>query len=198
MATELKTSMSEGQRAGCSFFVMLILFGMAALFYYAGDESPGPDLFQVAAALPALLGVLMLYSAVHALFASRSPETTIKLGADRVPRGKPVEVQVHQPGPVKLSSLRVNVVSEEVTIYYPRSGKRARRSAYPYQENQLDFGALEIPTGEIRTLSGTITIPPQFEPTLVEGDRSISWRLEVWGKVERGADFMRPFDIEVV
>lgn len=197
MSVELKTSTSEGARAGCSFFVMLILFGMAALFFYAGDEGPGLQLFQVVAVLPALLGLLMLYNTIHSLFASRAPETTITIETASLLRGEPVEIRIHQPGPLKLSSLRLNVVSEVVTIQRVRSGKTRRHSTYPYQENHLDFGPMEIPVGETRTLSGTLTIPPHVEPTGGEPGRSVSWRLEVWGKVERGADFMRPFDIEV-
>ena len=57
---------------------------------------------------------------------------------------------------------------------------------------------MEIPAGETRTLSGTITLPPQVEPTGGEPGRTVSWRLEVWGEVERGVDFMRPFEIVVV
>lgn len=45
---------------------------MAALFFYAGDEGPGLDLFQGASVLPALLGLLMLYNTIHSLFAARA------------------------------------------------------------------------------------------------------------------------------
>jgi hypothetical protein len=198
MSTELKTSMTEGKRAAGAFFVALILFGMAALFYFGGDEGPGPDKFQAVAVLPGLLGALLLYSSIHALFGTRNPQVTITIGDNPVPRGRPVEVQVHQPGPVKLSSLRVNVVSEEVTIYYPRPSKRRRLSKFPYQENHLDFGPAEIPRGETRTFSGTITIPPHVEVRSEEPNRTVSWRLEVWGKVEGGADFIHRFEVELV
>jgi len=198
MSTELKTSMTEGKRAAGAFLVALLLFGMAAGFYYGGDEGPGPDLFQVAALLPGLLGALLLYSAIHALIGTRNPQVTVTISDNPIPRGRPVEVQVHQPGPVKLSSLRVNVVSEEITIYYPRPAKRQRRFAYPYQENHLDFGAAEIPKGETRTFSGTIIIPPHVEVRSDEPNRTVSWRLEVWGKVEGRPDFMHRFEVELV
>lgn len=196
MATELKTHRTEGGRAGMSFFVTLVLFGMAAVFYYGGDQGPGPDLFQGLSIIPALLGLLTLYAGIHALFATRAPETTITLDVHPLPRGEAVEIRIHQPGPLKLSSLRLNVVAEEVTVYSPSPGKTARRVSYPYQENHLDFGSAEIPAGETRVFSGTITIPPHVE-VAGEPGRSISWRLEVWGKVVRGADFMRQFEVTV-
>ena len=72
---EKDPSLGERGRAALSFFCAVMLAGLATLFFFSGSP-----LFAWAAVIPALLAALLLYAAIHALLASRTPRTTIVLG----------------------------------------------------------------------------------------------------------------------
>ncbi|HEU4678037.1 MAG TPA: hypothetical protein VFS35_00860, partial [Terrimicrobiaceae bacterium] len=100
-------SLGERGRAALSFFCAVMLAGLATLFFLSGSP-----LFAGTAVIPALLAGLLLYAAIHALLASRTPRTTIVLGEEPLRRGVPVPVHLRQAGPTGLRSLRANLVCE--------------------------------------------------------------------------------------
>jgi hypothetical protein len=188
-ATEKTTSFGELRRAAASFFCALCLGGMAAFFWY-GDTG----LFHYLAVLPALFALLLVYNGFHALLASSTPPTTVELPPHPLKIGRSVKVIVRQFGPAKLSSLRANLVCERIEKFV----KRSRRITFPHQINFLDRPACELMPNETKAFEATLAIPEDAEPSCVGVSLDVLWRIEVWGKVIGGADFMRPFEIEVV
>jgi hypothetical protein len=187
---EQQTQMGEKSRAALSFFVFLCLAGMATLFFYSGSL-----LFQIASVLPGLLALLMIYSFFHALFASGTPPTTMKLDATPLRRGQSAGVVIRQTGPVLFESLRANLICERRE---KPLGKKNTVVTFPCQENFFDSGPCEIPRMDVQEFRATIQVPADAEPSTYGGTLKVLWRVEIWGKVKGRADFMRPFDIEVV
>lgn len=182
-----KTNLTETQRAGCSLFCALALAALSALFYISGDP-----VFRWAALVPALLALLMLVNMGHSLLARSVPATTLTVALEPLQRGQPAGVRIHQAGPVSLESLRVNLVCEVIT----RKGKQ-RWFSYPFSIALFEARNVEIGYGT-EVFACDVTVPLEGEPTTEEPQRRVTWRLEVWGKVRRRADVMRPFEVEVV
>ena len=187
---EKHTDLGERSRAAGSLFCALVLAVVAALFFLSGSK-----LFAWAAALPALLAGLLLYAAVHALLASVVPGTTIVLGAEPLRRGVSTSIHLRQTGPVSLQSLRANLICERIER---RPGAKARMISYPYQINFLDVGPLAISRLDVEEISAELTVPSEADPSCESPRLKIRWRIEIWGKRDGAADFMRPFSIEVV
>ena len=187
---EQKTNMGEKSRAALAFFVFLCLSGMALLFFYSGSL-----LFQIASVMPGLLALLMIYTFFHALFASGTPPTTMKLDVAPLHVGQSVGVLIRQTGPVLFESLRANLICERRE---KPLGKKNTVVTFPCQENFFDSGPCEVGRMDIQEFRATIKVPADAEPSHYGGTLKILWRVEIWGKVKGRADFMRPFDIEVV
>jgi hypothetical protein len=187
---EQQTVMGEKSRAALSFFVSLCLFGLAALFFYSGSL-----LFQCVSVVPALLGLLVLYGGIHALFASRTPPTTLKLETFPLRIGTTTGVVIRQAGPVVFESLRANLVCERSER---QSGRKSRTVTFSCQENFFDSGPAEVVRMDVQEFRAAVTVPADAEPSREEPGLRIEWRIEVWGRVKGNADFMRPFAVEVV
>lgn len=102
-----------------SFVAAIALFRMAALFYFSGS-----DVVAVVSVLPALFGLLLLYRPLHSLRAAGTPPTTSQLGREPLTRGTSVDVIIRQTGPVRLQSLRANLICE-------RPERKPRRKTSP-------------------------------------------------------------------
>jgi hypothetical protein len=187
---EKETDLGERSRAAGSLFCALVLAVMAALFFLSGSK-----LFAWAAALPALLAGLLLYAAVHALLASVVPGATIVLEGEPLRRGISTSIHLRQAGPVSLQSLRANLICERIER---PSGAKSRSISYPYQINFLDVGPLAIARLDVEEISAELTVPSEADPSCERPRLKIRWRIEIWGKRDGAADFMRPFSIEVV
>lgn len=185
---EKSTSFGELQRAALSLFVLVCLFGMAALFFFSGSK-----LFACVSIVPGLLGLLVLYSGIHSLLAAGTPPTTLAVQPEPLPRGTTATVSIRQGGPVRFHSLRANLVCERIA---GQGGDR--KITYPCQLIFFDSGRCEIARHDTREFIATVTAPNDAPPTGEEPFQTVAWRIEVWGKVHDGADFMRPFEIEVV
>lgn len=186
---EQQTDFGEKPRALVSFFAVICLFGLAALFFFAS----GSLLFQWASVVPALLGGLLLYNGIHSLFAARTPPTTLQLDTAPLRRGRATGLVIRQAGPVLLESLRASLVCERIVR---RTGK-SRTITHPCQANFFDSGPCEVPRMDVEEFRATVEVPPDAEPSLISAGLIVSWRIEVWGKVRGNADFMRPFEVEV-
>jgi hypothetical protein len=185
---ERQTDFSEHQRAWTSLVIAMILFGMAALFYFAGEGG----VFTYVAALPALFGVLLVYGFVHSLLASKTPPTTILVPEQSLKRGVEFPLTVRQYGPARLESLRVNLICEKSV----RKDK-SRDLTYPHQISIFDSGPFDVAIHDVTEFPIRICAPIDAEPTRDDVSVRIIWRLEIWGKVIGRADFMRPFEVVV-
>ncbi len=185
---ERKTDFGERQRAVVCFLVAVCLGGMAALFYFADT-----GLFHWLSLVPAGLGLLMLWVGVHALLASATPSTTVVLDPEVLAPGGSGRVVIRQGGPVRLESLRANLVCERIE----RPAGRSRTVTYPCQKNFFDSGACEVSSLEVREFSSALTVPADAEASVESAGLVVCWRIEVWGKVRGRADFLRPFSVTV-
>lgn len=180
--------MGEGRRALVSFFCMVCLIFLTALFYLSGDT-----VFRWASILPGSFALLMFYAGVHALFASRTPPTTITVDRSPLHPGEEAGVVIRQEGPVRFESLRANLICEVIK----RASGKSRTMTYPVQENFFDSGPGEVGRMDTQEFRAVVRIPADAEPTTSGVGLIINWRIEIWGRVKGNADFMRPFDIEV-
>lgn len=148
----------------------------------------------------ALVGFVVVVLGIKMLLATRTPETIVEVDKMPVLAGAPFHVTTRQPGPVRLKSLRLNLVGEQVTTRNVwREGKRRidtdRRLIY--QTNLLDLKDISILYGEEVIRQAEATVPADVKLADIEGEKSVVWRLEVWGRVRGWIDFGHPFVIDV-
>ena len=110
-------------------------------------------------------------------------------------RGVPVSVLLRQAGPVSLQSFRANLICERIER---GPGANSRSISYPFQINFFDAGPLTVPRLHVEDIGAELTVPSEADPSCETPRVKIRWRIEIWGKVDGAADFMRPFPIEVV
>ena len=149
----------------------------------------------------ALVGLIVLYSGIHQLFAQAGiKETIFEVGELPLRRGKAVQATIVQEGPIKLLSLRANLVCFEIET------RRVQRKNGPSTEkftqqiadgNLLDEGPIELGPGEKYERSFLMTVAPDARPSGTKGKFTIEWKVEVWGRVKSRPDFMHPFVVQV-
>lgn len=188
--TQKTTSFSERRRAAVSFFCGLCLLGIASIFYLSKS---GP-LFSYFSIVPILLGLLLFANGIHALLGSKIPPTHIVLGSEPLVRGAAATVTIRQEGPAYFQSLRANLVCERIQ----RNFRQNRSITYPCQENFFDGGRFEVGPLDVKEFQANITVPQTAEPSRQEARLVVSWRIEIWGKIDGRPTFMRPFEVEVV
>jgi hypothetical protein len=148
-----------------------------------------------------LVGVLMLILGIKMVLSTRLPETIVE--AERMPvrAGKSFQLIVRQPGPIRLVSLRVNLVGEQITkrdVW--RNGRRRTETdrRLIHQTNVLDLRDISIARGEEHARQAEAMVPANVTLADIEGRATVVWRLEVWGRVRGWVDFGHPFVISVV
>ena len=157
-------------------------------------------LFDVVGGGFLLVGLVMLILGIKMALLSRLPETIVEVDRRSVRAGQPFHITVRQPGPIRLKSLRVNLVAEQLTrrdVW--RNGKRRTHKdrRLIHQNNVLDVRNITILPGEEVARHAEATVPAELTLADIEGEKRIVWRLEVWGRVRGWVDFGHPFVIEV-
>ncbi len=183
------TTFGELRRALASLGCAVVIGGLAALFYASGEQP-----FKAVSVLPALIALFLLYNTIHSLLAARNPASTLTLERDTMQPGETTSVLIRQAGPIRLHSLRANLVCERSEREFP---DRTRAVTYPCQLNFFDSGPCDVRYAASREFHTKVTIPQDAEPSLMSAGLCIEWRIELWGKVAGGADFMRPFALEI-
>ena len=147
-----------------------------------------------------LVGLLMLFFAIKMVLITRLPETIVEVDRMPVRAGTPFQVTVRQPGPIRLESLRVNVVGEQITKRRVWRNGRTRTNTdrhLIHQDNIIDVRSLAIARGEEVIRQGDATVPAEITLVDLEGNTTVVWRLEVWGRVLGWVNFGHPFVITV-
>ena len=145
-------------------------------------------------------GLVMLVLGVRMLAAARLPETIVELESMPVSAGTSVGVTLSQPGPLRLESLRLNLVAEQITTRFVwRRGRRERERdrRLIHQQNVIDVTEVAVAEGEEFARRAVLIMPSHVTLSDVEGDKTVVWRLEVWGRVRGGIDFGHPFVLDV-
>ena len=190
---------------GCSFLIALVLLAVAS--FVGGMQWTHPSRFDdndwvvyVFAGAFGFVGLLMLYAAIHQTLAMRTKETIVELEARPLHRGASREARVAQYGPVRLKSLRMNLVCFEILtkVILRKDGPHTERFTKQIADlNVLDRRDILLADGERWDAEVSIAVPADVEPTGTKGNREIQWKLEVWGVVRGNADFMHPFVVDV-
>ncbi|HET7435561.1 MAG TPA: hypothetical protein VFN10_12710 [Thermoanaerobaculia bacterium] len=189
---------------GCALLLgaLLTLGGGFALYMAATHpEEKSQGIVYIVAGAFFLVGLLLLYSGIHQFFARRGvKETVFAIDSLPVRRGVPVKATILQQGPLRLESLRANLVCFEIEtrLVKTRNGRSREQFTKQIAEgNLLDEGEIDIAAGETLERSFLMTVAPDARPTSVKGDFAIVWKVEVWGRVKAHPDFMHPFVIRV-
>ena len=202
----LEREAPAARQAGCATIIGLVLMvlGGGAIMLAIRTEAPGDEssewLFYVVGSGFLLVGLVMMILAIKMFVALRLPETIVEVDRLPVRAGKPFQVSVRQPGPIRLESLRLNLVGEQLTRREVwRNGRRRTDTdrRLIHQDNVLDLRDITILPGDEVARQGEATVPAAVSLADIEGQKRVVWRLEVWGRVRGWVDFGHPFVIEV-
>ncbi|HEY0140040.1 MAG TPA: hypothetical protein VGF48_04035 [Thermoanaerobaculia bacterium] len=187
----LKRDTPRGAQIGCSLFLALLLGGIGiGITYkaYAHPESDGNWIIWTVGAAFSIIGLLLLYAAIHQLFSVKSPVTEVSLEHKKLLRGRRTAVLIRQRGPMELESLRANLVGTRWI--------RRRKSTYSEDLGTFHFfdsGPATIDESIPLQRNTHIDVPEDIEPS----EPNNTWAIEVWGKVRGRADFQHVFPVEV-
>ena len=73
-----------------------------------------------------------------------------------------------------------------------------RNTKYLGQFRMIDVERYDIAGGEQLEREATFQVPADIPVSLESPDRTIRWKIEVWGRVAWWPDFMHPFPVTVV
>jgi hypothetical protein len=202
----LERETPAARQAGCATVigVVLTVLGGGFLLGLQSDAlRPASHrwLFYVVGGSFFVVGLVMVILAIKMFLATRLPETIVEVDRRPIRAGKPFQVTVRQPGPIRLKSLRLNMVGEQLTRRQVWRNGRQRTETdrlLIHQDNVLDVRDLTILPAEEVTRQGEATVPKEVRLADVEGEKRVVWRLEVWGRVRGWVDFGHPFVIEVL
>jgi hypothetical protein len=193
-------------QAGCATTIGVFLIALGLIIGLGmRSDAPRPAtnewLVYVVGGGFSLVGLIVVILGIKMFLATRVPETIVEVDKTPLSAGDTFQVTARQPGPVRLTSLRVNLVGEQLTRREVwRDGKRRidtdRRIIH--QANVLDLRDISIQHGEEVVRRGTAMVPADVRLADIEGEKQVVWRLEVWGQVRGWVDFGHPFVMDVV
>jgi hypothetical protein len=201
----LQRERSVAGQSGCATVIgsILAFIGIVMLVVMWNNVPPeGKNqwvLYAVAFGF-AVVGLLVAVLGIKMFLMTRIPETIVEVETMPVHAGQSFQLTIRQPGPIRLKSLRVNLVCEQIT------SRRTERAGGPktnkdrriiHQANVLDLGESAAGPGEQIVGHATVNVPADVRYADIEGQKEIVWRLEVWGRVRGWADFGHPYVIEV-
>ena len=205
-AIRLEREMPVAGQAGCATVIGLLLsvVGISIVLLLRSEGSRGGEnewvLYTVGGGF-GLVGLLLVFLGIKMLLMMRLPETILEVDRMPVHVGEPFRLTVRQPGPIRLASLRVNLMCEQTTTREVRRAGRTRRDRdrrLIHQVNVLDLRDVAAGRGQHVVGHATVTVPADVRPADIEGHKAVVWRLEVWGRVRGWADFGHPFVIQVL
>jgi hypothetical protein len=190
----------------CGFLASLVVTAVGGFTVYMEHIHPASSVRTNAWVAPVvgwsflITGILMLLAILYNVLAMQSPETIVAANSSSLARGETLTLEVSQPGPIRLNYLRVDFRGER--LYVP-----------------LNSGGSDQPKNVVRTHLGTFRMYSQDEVEVLDGDRfrdsfsfvipaeiepsgttplgETTWRVEVWGNVVNGFNFVHPFVINV-
>ena len=191
---------AAGQAGGAIGIGLALLVIGVVIVIFGPDDEPGGENAWVVYAVGfgfTVVGLVVAVLGLKMLLMSRTPETVLEVDRMPVLVGESFQLTVRQPGPVRLQSLRVNLICEQTTIHSVAGGAKPQRDRrIVHQTNVLDVRDAAAGAGEHVIRHATVAIPATLPTTDRPGQ--IVWRLEVWGRVRGWVDFGHPFPIDVV
>lgn len=199
---------SAAPSLGCTFFIGAFLTGIALVAWLLGrnmtQEKNGWLLYVFCGGF-GFFGLLILWSFVRQIAIARVPATIVEISAQPFRIGQTARIALIQRGPVRLRSLRANLVCLEQHItWHQRTGDDSSGSGYRKVDEKLILTQNLVDAREVRALAGDtwqgqreFEIPADARPSLETDAHVILWRIELWGKAGFLGSFMHPFDVEV-
>ena len=194
-----------GQAGGATVIgtVLAVIGIVIVIVLQSGEPSAGRNqwVIYVVGGGFALVGLLMVVLGIKMFLMTRLPETIVEVDKMPVRIGEPFQVTLRQPGPIRLKSLRANLVCEQITTREVWRGGRTRTDRdrrIIHQANVLDLRDAAVGPGEQIVRHATVNVPADVKLADIDGPKEIIWRLEVWGRVRGWADFGHPYVIEVL
>lgn len=182
--------------------IALAVIGTVTLLALRSDELGAGDngwvLYAVGGGF-AVVGLLVAVLGIKMFLMMRIPETIVEVDRMPVHAGDSFQLTVRQPGPVRLASLRVNLVCEQTTRQ-----RRAGRSKTDkdrriiHQTNVLDVREAVAGSGEHVVRHATVNVPAGVQHADIAGQKEIVWRLEVWGRARGWTGFGHPYVIQIL
>lgn len=205
MFTRLERRAPWKAQIGCTFVIALLTASPGLFIGYmtwTRDHSDKRGAMLAFAAVWIVVGLLVLLSGIHQLFAVRSPETIVEIDPAELTPGAPLRLRITQPGPLHLRSLHVNLAGEELQYYYPRGlpgegSKRSSKTRYLGPHRMAEITQSRIAAGETLERDVMFTVPSDVVASVDSVDLKIRWTIEVWGRVAWWPDFMHPFPVRV-
>ena len=181
----LKRETPWGVQVGCSLLIAIATLGISGTLF-AIDPLGGGWMGVGVIVVFGGIGLLMLFMFVHQSIARWVPETIVEITPQTVLTGERLVVRITQPGPVKLRSLRANLIWTESDSEGNGTGG---------SENFLDVAQFDV--GEHWQRVVDVVIPENGKPTGWLGGVKTAWKIEIWGRVRFFPDFLHPFVIRV-
>jgi hypothetical protein len=202
----LEREMPLAGQAGCATFIgaVLAVIGVVVIVVMtSGEPTAGENRWPlyVPGGILVSIGVLMVLLGIKMLLMTRLPETMVEVDRMPVHFGETFQLTVRQPGPMRLKSLRANLVCEQITAQDVSRAGQTRTDTdrrLIHQTNVLDLRDATVGHGEELVRHATVHVPADVTPADIEGRKQCIWRIEVWGKVRGWSDFGHPYVIQVV
>ena len=143
------------------------------------------------------LGLCITGVFLHQSFAIWVPETIVEIERGAIRPGKSIRVCFQQPGPLRLASLKANVVCLELL---DRPSDTTQAEKLIYSQCILDSGPKLILAGASHVCQIDFCLPPSVHASgrdRCDAKRSYVWKIEVWGRVRWWPGFMHAYLIRV-
>jgi hypothetical protein len=181
----LERETSVGRQAGCASAIGIVLatISIAMVVLMRGGKAPtGENAWLVYAVGGGfgLFGLLMLVLGTKMFLMTRIPETIVEVDKMPVHAGESFQLTIRQPGPIRLKSLRVNLVCEQITTRkVQRAGETKTKTdrRIIHQINVLDLKEASAGRGEQVIAHATVNVPADVRLADIEGRKEIAWRL---------------------
>jgi hypothetical protein len=204
LPVRLKRETPFTSQLGCTAMLAVVLLGFGYFCFLAGGNPHEKNSWvaKVVGGGFGFFGVLLAFSFIRQLGAIGLKETIVELSDEPLQPGKPARICVIQPGPAKLKSLRVNILSFEqrrFTVRDSESGRDEGRIAEKLLDttNLVDARHINVSHGDAWHEIHEFTLPADAREAGTRGNITTTWRIEVWCTGYFLASLMHPFLVDV-
>jgi hypothetical protein len=196
----LQRVVSRQKQFGCNLLLAVVLGGVTALglsyaFLHPHEENIG--VLYAAASGFGIAAAFRFVSVFRLASADRASLTVVELSAANLRRGETVRFFVQQKGPLSLESLRASLAATESVRF--QKGRGFGWKTRPLANiNFFDSGPVEISETSPFEHFGSLEVPLDAAPTLIEEARRVWWTIEIAGNVNGLGNFQNAYRVQVV
>lgn len=204
LPVRLKRETPFTSQLGCTALLAVVLLGFGYFCWLAGSnpEEKNNWVAKVVGSGFGFFGVLLVFSFIRQVGAIGLKETIIELSEEPLQPGKPAKICVIQPGPAKLKSLRVNILSFEQRHFTVPDSESSRHQNRTEEKllattNLVDAKHINVSHGDTWHEMHEFTLPADAQVAGTRGNITTLWRIEVWCTGYLLASLMHPFRVDV-